>query len=171
MVITINSPFIPLLFKQKMLEENKQVGFLAATKLVRYLIARHCYKVNYKNHMVKLIENKKTNKQRNWDLFEFKNGKDKRIGKLIMIGGTAKDIATKGYTEYRFEFKNDIFTIKKPFMKRNYCELENDNGDVVATHKKGELLKWRRDIEVKKSYSDLEVGVFVLTLSLLAFVS
>ncbi|WP_112179660.1 MULTISPECIES: hypothetical protein [Paraliobacillus] len=68
MITTIKSPFIPLLLKQKIMEDDKEVGFLKATKLVHQFKSHQSYQINYKGHIIKVIENKKKNGARNWRL-------------------------------------------------------------------------------------------------------
>ncbi|WP_040983374.1 hypothetical protein [Oceanobacillus jeddahense] len=55
----IKSPFIPLLFKQKIVVENKKAGYLTTTKLLLHLKSRKSYKVKYMHQLIKLLENKK----------------------------------------------------------------------------------------------------------------
>ncbi|MFD1412639.1 hypothetical protein [Oceanobacillus jeddahense] len=115
MKAVIKSPFIPLLFKQKIVADNKKAGYLTTTKLLLHLKSRKSYKVKYMHQLIKLLENKKQHGKRNWDLIISNKGRENKIGKLVMIGDV-KDTLTKGYTEYRLEYGEDTFIIKKPFM-------------------------------------------------------
>ncbi|WP_130860740.1 hypothetical protein [Gracilibacillus phocaeensis] len=170
MLITIKSPFTPLFFKQRVVTEHKETGFLAATKLLHLLIGRHCYSLNDHHHLLELTENHKENKKRNWDLFTVSKGQKTNIGKLKMTSKVT-DTISKGYTEYSLTMKNEEFVIQKPFMQRNYCELENNKGELIATHKKQELLTFKRNIEINDTCSHIEIGAFVLVLSTVAFIS
>ncbi|WP_040983376.1 hypothetical protein [Oceanobacillus jeddahense] len=86
--------------------------------------------------------------------------------------GDVKDTLTKGYTEYRLEYGEDTFIIKKPFMsEKNYCELKKVTGEHIATHKKQVFFTFKREIELSDACTDLDNGIFLLTLSLIIFIS
>lgn len=171
MIVTINSPFIPSFFNQKLVDGNSKVGYLKRAKFTHMFIGHESYQVKYKGIIVKIIERKKILGKRVWDLINVKEGTKKHIGSLKMLSST-KDTLSKFYTAFQLKINEDLFSINKPMMKRSYCELLNDEGKKVATHLKQNLLKLTRYIQLEgSSDSMLESAVFILTLAMITSVA
>lgn len=171
MIVAINSPLKLSLFKQKLVEENNKVGYLKRAKFTHMFIGHQSYQVRYKGNTVKLIERKKIIGKRVWDLIKVGEGTKKNIGSLKMLSST-KDTLSKFHTEFQLKINGNLFSINKPMMKRNYCELLNDENEKVAIHLKQNLLKLKRYIQLKSSsYSTLENAVFIVTLAIITSVA
>jgi len=167
MEIVIKSPFIPLLFKQKIVEGHVEVGYLS--RQFRYL---HSYEAGFKGQVVRLIERKKVNGKRNWTLIGVRDGMGIGLGSLIMSSST-KELMSKGVTEYTLDYRGEVYSVAKAYMHhKNYCDLLNEKGERVATHAEQKILSWQRKIRIDmEPLSTLDCSVFILVLSLIIFIS
>lgn len=173
MLITVKSPFVPLFFKQKLIEENIEIGFLRTSRLAHQLKNMQSYTATYKGKSVKLIEKRKVNRKRNWDLIEVEeSGLEINKGQLILTSSTDETLS-KGYTEYILEYNERIYSVKKPYMhKKNFCELLSGEGKKIATHLEQDFFSFKRYIKIDVDQpTKSDKAVFLLALSLITFIS
>ncbi|TSB48230.1 hypothetical protein [Alkalicoccobacillus porphyridii] len=172
MLISIKSPFIPLLFKQKLVESEKKVGYLKATRFLGRIKGNKSYEVKYKQNRIKIIEGKTENGKRRWGIVELNENEEKEIGSLFLVS-SAKETLSRGITEYEVKYDTVIYHVNKPFMhQKNYCELKNESNKIIAKHQEQDILRWRRDIKVEEeTLNERDIAVCVLVLSLIIFIS
>ncbi|WP_112179657.1 MULTISPECIES: hypothetical protein [Paraliobacillus] len=88
-----------------------------------------------------------------------------------MLSGI-KETFSKGYTAFKLRYEEEVFYIKKPYMhKGNYCEIKDSKENIVATHMKQNLFSLKRNIQLEDHYSELQNGIYILTLSVIIFVA
>ncbi|WP_059106220.1 hypothetical protein [Shouchella shacheensis] len=172
MVATIKSPFIPLFLKQKVGVAYKRVGSLRAIKRVYQLKGHKSYQLEFKGETLKLIEGKKENKKRVWMIKSVSaGGAEKEAGRLTLMS-TSKETLSNGYTEFRINYQDDEYYVKKPFMrKKNYCEMQSKDKETLAIHQEQSLFSFKREISVENPLSTSMIALAILTLSVIIFIA
>ncbi|WP_017185525.1 hypothetical protein [Alkalibacillus haloalkaliphilus] len=174
MEFIINSPLQPTFFKQKIYINKEPVGYLTATKPFTYLIGRNSFKVNYKGIDVSLIEVKKVDKKRNWEIILSNNNKENHIGRVVMLSRTKETLATN---EVIFEIRvmDQTYYINKKHMRVGgekatlLDDHKNNIGDIKASLMKEPLFKKRVTISNEGGLTKTIVATILVSLNTAIF--
>lgn len=113
---TINSPLIPLFFKQSIsYNMEEKIGYITTTNITRQLLGEMSYRVKIFNTEVSIIEQKKK-RISVIGIYILTEENKRKIGKLILNSNTTQ-ILKYVETHYVFMHENSRYKIKKPYMQ------------------------------------------------------
>lgn len=169
---TINSPLIPLFFKQSIsYNMEEKIGYLTATNITRQLLGEMSYRVKMFNTEVSIIEQKKEENKRNWNIYILTEENKRKIGKLILNSNTTQ-ILKYVETHYVFMHENSRYKIKKPYMqsKKSFSMID-DNKKEIARHEEMDYLSTKRKIKILNSDGDSFDASIILVMSVIKYIS
>lgn len=172
MIYTINSPLIPLFFKQGIIDDNRnKIGYITATNIGRQLVGEMSYKAKIYDTEVSIIEQKKKNNQRNWKLYILLRNSQQEIGRLVLKSSSSQTLKN-AKTNYSFVYKRTNYQIMKPYMQSTKpFNMIDDSDNEVAKHEKMNYLDRNRCISIFNSNDNVFDVSVVLAMSVVKYIS
>lgn len=175
--IIIDSPMQPTLFKQKVKVNHSVQGYLSADKFYHLALGKHSFKCKFGTSIVSLNEDGKIDGKRYWLVnLQRDNGVKEQIGSMIMdskVSDTIRDNASF----YQVNFKNNHYTMKKPFMQfgKEEAFLYDSNdlllANIFSSYKQKPRLKKCIYLNDNIEFNEEKIAFFIVSLNLAIFVS